>query len=62
MKQYIVWQGKAAEYLVVADSAIRAIQTVLEHTDTVAASWEVATLDSYSIKAQTKILNNAVAI
>lgn len=61
MTHYIVWQGKE-EYLVVADSAVRAIQTVLEHTDTVAANWHVSTLDSYSIKAQTKIINNAVVI
>jgi hypothetical protein len=75
MKQYIVWNSfylainnrgsvNKTTYVTNAESAVRAIQNAMSigNQHIPSDQWNVATLDSYSIKAQTKILNNAVAI
>ena len=56
-EQYIVF-GQKGQFIVSAESSIRAIQNVIAETETVAKDWNCHIFKSYPQKLQTKILND----
>jgi hypothetical protein len=55
--KFIVF-GKSGQYIVTAESFIRAIQAVIAQTNTVALDWNCHALKGYPEKYQAKILGD----
>lgn len=55
--KFIVF-GKSGQYIVTAESFIRAIQAVIAQTNTVALDWNCHALKGYPKKYRAKILND----
>ena len=66
MRKYIVF-GKLGQYIVSAESWVRAIQAVLEHTDNIgqpfaADYWQAHQLAHYNPTIRAKLVRDSVAI
>ena len=55
--KYLVF-GKLGQYIVSAESYVRAIQSVIAETNSVAFDWKCHIFNSYPEKLQTKIVND----
>ena len=55
---FVVW-GNSVELIVRAETPVRAIQAAILANDGLALDYNAAPLDTYSDKAQSKILANA---
>ncbi len=66
MSTYIVF-GKLGQYIVSAESWVRAIQSVLEHTDTLgqcfaADNWTAHRLSNYNPAMRARLIAESVSI
>jgi hypothetical protein len=59
--RYIVF-NRTGQYIVTTDSLVRAIQSVLMVTDTVAREWTCHRLDSYPAKLQTRLIAESIEL
>lgn len=55
--KYLVF-GKLGQYIVSAESYVRAIQAVITETNSVAFDWKCHIFNSYPEKLQAKIIND----
>lgn len=60
-EKYIVF-GKLGQYIVTAESWVRAIQIVIAKTDSVAFDWNSHIFNSYPEKLQIRIINDSRTI
>lgn len=66
MQQFIVFRNiypnAGAQYIVKAETYVRAIQAVLAATDTVADGWIAHKLNSYNPKIQSRLIAESVSL